>query len=203
LYVLCGYLSVCFDERLLTFPPLQLMEAMDVLQRQVDDYENEIRSLKDFKSPGRSSRNAARTPSRRTTGLTGHADRSPHRGDDIASSGALEATVFRPALQKALLDAAKWKSMSMASALGDLSPLQVPLASGAQAGQGDSSADNLLELTTALCSYRRVKATTTLIDLTKRGKTPRMQLRESNERKAAAVDRVQSLVYQCQSRTLY
>jgi len=173
-----------------------LTEAMDVLQRQVDEYENEIRSLKDFKSPGRAkNRTPRRVPS-------SGSDSSPYNrqsvgAEDITKTGALEAAIFRPALQRALQDAARWKAASMASNLASLPPLPAPI------GLSTSGNDiDMLELTSALCNYRAVKADTKLIDLTKRNKTPRLQLREMNEKKNAAVQRVQSLVNEFQGRAL-
>lgn len=188
--------SVCYDFQSNSsfFLLSQLTEAMDVLQRQVDEYENEIRSLKDFKSPGRAkNRTPRRVPS-------SGSDSSPYNrssvgAEDITKTGALEAAIFRPALQRALQDAARWKAASMASNLASLPPLPVPIGLS-------TSGNDMLELTAALCNYRAVKANTKLIDLTKRDKTPRLQLREMNEKRNAAVQRVQSLVNEFQGRAL-
>jgi len=175
-----------------------LTEAVDVLTQQVDEYENEIRALKDFKSPGKGSRN--RTPRRAITSV---ADASPYlrSGSDEPSSstGALEATLFRPALQKALRDAAKWKAAAISKSLLDLPPLPVP-PGYEKGGAMESASTDLMELTAALASCRLEKSAVTLVDLTRRDKTPRMQLRESNARIAMANERLESVVRRCAGR---
>src|SRR3569832_146785 len=99
---------------------------MDVLHRQVDEYENEIRALKDFKSPGKSGRLRG-TPRR---ALTSVADVSPYgRGitdETNMNTGVLEATLFRPALQRALKEAAIWKASAVGESLANLPPLPSP-----------------------------------------------------------------------------
>merc|ERR1712032_1581166 len=108
-----------------------LMEAMDVLQRQVDEYENEIRLLKDMKTP---KKGPHRTP-RRTMGTDYANDRRLGIRDvdetqsvvSSAAVGALEAALFRPALNSALRDASKWKGKAVKSTLLELPPLSVSL----------------------------------------------------------------------------
>jgi len=102
----------------------QLTEAMDVLHRQVEDYESEIRFLKDAKSPG--ARVRSRTPRRTFTAdlreRSGSVDSLPGMVAD-GSTGAFEAALFRPALQAARRDAAQWKAKATISTLLDLPPL--------------------------------------------------------------------------------
>jgi dynactin 1 len=168
-----------------------LMEAVDVMQRQVDEYENEIRVMKDFKSPGKGTK--GRGAPRR--GLATMSDSSPYRQEENQiNAGALEAALFRPALQEALENAAKWKAASMASSLAALTPLPMPLA----LANSDGVNDHMLELTSALSNYRLVKASTTLVDLTRTDKSGNMQLREIYQKKSAASDRVKSIVMRCQ-----
>lgn len=111
-----------------------LMEAMDVLQRQVDEYENEIRLLKDMKTPKKGASRAGR----RSVGVSDYStDRrlANSRGDaeetqsvvSSAAVGALEAALFRPALNSALRDAAKWKGKAIKSTLLELPPLSVSI----------------------------------------------------------------------------
>lgn len=180
--------------RLFFFP--QLTEALEVVQRQVDEYENEIRALKDFKSPGKGARN--RTPARRA--ITSVSDVSPYmRGsveEPAMNTVALEATLFRPALQKAILEAATWKAEAMSKVMLDLPPLPSTSALG-------SVSEDLMELTSAQANSLVTKASVTLVDLTRRDKTPRMQLRETNSRVVAATDRLQSVVRRCEARTFH
>jgi hypothetical protein len=121
---------------------------MDVMQREVEMYENEIRALKDQKTPKRPGTVTRGTP--RRTGATGVDFSSPHpmgiptpggnsvtigggggggggvglAGDEFyGNTGVLEATLFRPALQNALREANRWKAATVASALVNLEPL--------------------------------------------------------------------------------
>ena len=152
-----------------------------MLQRQVDEYESEIRALKDFKTPTKRGQQGSRTP---------HTSRTPRRalssGSDLASPrpGAddtptsdysLEATLFRPALQQALRESWKWKAAATSIALSDLPPLPVPF--GALSGNKD--ADDLIQLTSALSAARLQKASIKMVDLRSTEKTPRAQFQET------------------------
>jgi hypothetical protein len=184
-----------------------LTEAVDVMQRQVDEYENEIRVLKDFKSPTKRGQGGNRTPRRSMTSVT---DLSPHgRGsaeEAQVSSGALEAALFRPALQKALQEAAHWKAATTASSIFDLPPL--PMLSGSRnVGEerksddfSEAVFDTLQQLSSALSSNRLEKASVRIVDLTNREKSPRFQLREHAARKAAASERLETLVLRSRGR---
>ena len=146
---------------------------MDVLQRQVDEYENEIRVLKDFKAPKRGAP-GGRGPRRALTSVNDLA--SPKAGgqeDNTATGISLEATLFRPALQQALRESWKWKALATSSTLSRLTPLPgpFPLETGRQ--------DDLHQLTCALSDVRMKKASVKLVDLTNSQKTPRQQLQES------------------------
>lgn len=182
---------------------LQLMEAMDVMQRQVDEYEDEIRVLKDFKSPKRGGGN--RTPRR---SLTSVADLSSPRASGgteemQVSSGALEAALFRPALQNALQEAAHWKATATASSILNLPPLPVvsPASTASTTGRSDEAFNSLQQLSSALSSYRLEKASVKIVDLTNRNKSPRVQLREISARKAAAAERLETIVLRSRGRT--
>jgi hypothetical protein len=113
-----------------------------VLHRQVDDYEREIRTLKEGKmrarTPGR--RNA--TPLRSASPFDArYGSSTKGRGRDvspgsygggavtsasIAKAAMLEAALFRPALRSARSDAAMWKSKAIANTIFNLPPLHVP-----------------------------------------------------------------------------
>lgn len=166
------------------------------MQRQVDEYENEIRLLKDFKSPTKRGQGGNRTPRRSMTTV---ADLSPHgRGnveDAQVSSGALEAALFRPALHKALKEAAHWKAATTASSIFDLPPL--PMLFGSRDVEERNS---LQQLSSALSSYRLEKASVRIVDLTNREKSPRVQLREHAARKTAASARLETLVLRSRGR---
>ena len=172
---------------------------MDVMQREIEMYENEIRALKDFKSPGKKGKG---TPRRSASDIG-----SPNpRGsmEDPLNASALEATLFRPALQQALEEAARWKASATASAIMDLPPLPLQMTPSVaeQDGlmKGALSSDDWIRLTAAVSSVRLQKASLTLVDLTDTSKTPRAQLRELKAKTAAADRRLESVVMQCRGR---
>jgi hypothetical protein len=179
---------------------------MDVLQHQVDEYENEIRVLKDFKSPtGKRGQGSNRTPRR---SLTSSADFASPRGntDDMqVSTGALEATLFRPALQRALQEASHWKAASTASSLFDLPPLRTLSSSSTEKSKSGDTVEPfecLLQFSSALSSYRMEKASVTIVDLMNRDKSPRTQLREHAARKDMASERLETIVLRYHGRGL-
>lgn len=181
-----------------------LTEAMDVLQRQVDEYENEIRALKDFKSPKRGG-GPRGSPRRAITSIADLA--SSGRGGGIeepavlANTGALEATMFRPALQNALRDAARWKTVAVASALADLPPLPFTYTASSSnelLGHGiESAASEAIQLDSALSTYRLAMASVKLVDLTNPMKSPRQQLRESKAFSQVATQNLEFAVNRC------
>jgi dynactin 1 len=180
---------------------------MDVLNRQVGEYENEIRALKDFKSPSKGSRSRA-TPRRAVTSVADTVS-SPHGRAQAVSeeaeiySGALEATLFRPSLQRALKDAAFWKASVVRESLSNLPALPVAKSLKVLDDQESENGDDLVELTLALADYRIAMASTSLVDLTRKDKTPRAQLRESTATKQAASQRLHAVLRRYQGQSFY
>jgi len=188
-----------------------LTEAMDVVNRQVEEYESEIRFLKDTKTP--QGKRAMRTPRRVIS------DIGDRRGsnDDLqslstsVSTGVFEAALFRPALAAARRDAAQWKAKATISTLLELPPLMVP-GSASTSAAGSSSAvqsspppsggaeeekssedfvDPLYQLSSAMSDYRLQAASIKVVDLSNPGgRTPRSHFFETMNRKAAAADRL-------------
>ena len=179
-----------------------LSEAMDVLNLQVEEYENEIRALKDFKSPSKASRSRA-TPRRALTSVADSVT-SPYgrvAADEAeSSSGALEATLFRPALQRAVKESAYWRGCVVRESLAFLPPLPPVNALRAIDSDEKKDAGEFMELTLALADYRVEIASTSLVDLTRRDKAPKVQLRESLARKQSASQRLHAVVRRCQAR---
>jgi len=180
---------------------LQLTEAMEVMQREIEMYENEIRALTTMKSPGKKGKG---TPRRSMSDINSP---NPRGGamEDLQNTSALEATLFRPALQQALQDAARWKASATATAIMNLPPLpslQTVPSLGGELGtaNADASSDDWIRLTAAVSSARLQKASLTVINLTDTSKTPRAQLRALKAKKAAADQRLESIVMQCQGR---
>jgi hypothetical protein len=167
---------------------------MDVMHRQVEEYESEIRFLKDAKTPkGRS-----RTPRR---SYAEHIREHSRSGDDLqslaseGSVGAFEAALFRPALQAARRDAAQWKAKATISTLLELPPLHVTGFAVAEKGEekvSDEDTNPLLELSSALAFYRTETASVKVVDITqpKEGKSSRSCLHESMMRKASAANQL-------------
>lgn len=178
-----------------------LSEAMDVLQRQVDEYENEIRVLKDFKSPKRGGAAARGTPRRSMTsvGDFGSPQSRMMVEEKQTSTGALEATLFRPALQQALEESAYWKKTTVESLL-DLPPLPMPTPE--ESKMSDERADDLHQLNTALHDYRFELASIKIVDLTRKDKSPREQLRENKARASAVTLRLESVLRHCRGKAM-
>lgn len=167
---------------------------MDVLHHQVEEYESEIRFLKDTKSPNKS---RSRTP-RRTFGAE-HLRETSRSGDALQSmsgeinSGAFEAALFRPALQAARRDAAHWKAKSTISTFLELPPLNVPvLKDGGEEKTADEDLSPLFQLSSALANYRQQTASMKVVDLTKprAGPSPRAELYSMVKQKASAAHRL-------------
>ena len=164
---------------------------MDVLHRQVEEYESEIRFLKDTKSPSKS---MARGPRR---SYTSDALRESRSGGDLqaitseAHAGAFEAALFRPALQAARRDAAHWRTKATISTLLELPPLTVPkLEEEKSADDGDYDMSPFLQLSSALANYRTQVASIKVVDLTKPSASPRAELYSMLRKKAAAAQQL-------------
>jgi hypothetical protein len=169
-------------------PKLQLTEAMDVLHQQVEEYENEIRFRKDFKSPKSAQRNS-RT-SRASPFSPGLSTGAGKLGEDVqdaspATVGALEAALLRPALQAARRDASMYKAQSFAAALSSLPPLPgaFTVSGNAEESQEPESAETLQTLSTSLSRARSLarleKASISIVDLRKTNKASRFALMDS------------------------
>jgi dynactin 1 len=173
-----------------------LTEAMDVVQRQVDEYENEIRALKDFKSPKRAGATRG-TPRRSVTSSGDFGSPGPRSAveEKQTSTGMLEATIFRPALQQALEESARWKT-SVALSLLDIPPLPMPK----ERKMVDEATNDLHQLSTAIADYRLELASIKLVDLTRKDKTPREQLRENKLRSHAVTMNLESVLHRCRGR---
>jgi len=166
---------------------------MEVLQREVEMYENEIRSLKDFKSPKRTSVSGRSTPVRSNVGSG--APSNPRVPDDAHSTLSLEATLFRPALQQALQEVAHWNAVATGATMLNLPPLPtLPFVSTAGGTTLSSQSDESMLFSSAVAKSRIEKASIRLVDLTNKEKSPRMQLREMKAQRAAISDRLETIV---------
>jgi len=159
---------------------------MDVLHRQVEEYESEIRFLKDAKSPAK-----GRTP-RRSFAPERERVRS---SEDLQAMGseaqsvAFEAALFRPALQAARRDAAHWKAKATISTLLELPPLNVPkIQQEEEKTPDDDDISPIFELSSALSNYLSQTASIKVVDVTKTSSTvsPRAELYSMVMKKASA-----------------
>jgi hypothetical protein len=162
---------------------------MDVLHRQVEEYEGEIRFIKDAKSP---TKGRSRTPRR---SYVDHL--RENSGDNLqnmaseTSVGAFEAALFRPALQAARKDAAQWKAKATISTLLELPPLHVHAATNSSEEKtADEDFSPFMQLSSALSHYRMEAASIKVIDLSKLtpGKSSRSCLYETMMKKASAAN---------------
>jgi hypothetical protein len=168
-----------------------LEEAMDVLHRQVEEYENEIRLLRDSKTPSKGPR--SRTPRRTFAPESSIRDRSRsnenlHGLEDDGHLGAFEAALFRPALLAARKDAAQWKARATINTLLELPPLNVRVDSGEEKVAEDEDDNPLMQLSSALSYYQNETASVRIVDISK--PRVRMQLHQMKIKKAAASEQL-------------
>ena len=160
---------------------------MDVLQRQVDEYENEIRALKDFKSPTGRRGAQGRAPRRALTSVNDLSATNESIEEALSTTLSLEATLFRPALQQALRETWKWKAAASSSALSNLSPLPGPFSTETKFD------DDLSQLSAALRDVRMKKASVKLVDLANTKMSPSLQLQESRAASLTASRKLETL----------
>ncbi|KAL3923589.1 MAG: hypothetical protein SGILL_001569 [Bacillariaceae sp.] len=162
-----------------------LEEAMDVLHRQVEEYENEIRMMRDSKTPSKGVRRTrAFTPDKSL--------RDRNRSNENLSGmmeegnlGAFEAALFRPALLAARKDAAQWKAKATIEKLLSLPPLNVSMSRGEDEEKEEEKEKNpMLELSAGLAHYQEELASVRLVDISK--PNVRMQLHAMKMRTATA-----------------
>lgn len=176
-----------------------LTETIDVLQSQVDEYEKEIRSLKDQKSKS-SRRSAPGSASKKGVGpendynLSSLGISSPHKKSSMQDSPTtknallLESTLFRPALKDALSDASWWKAKVISEKLDTMPPLNASFHSHV------SNQQNHLIL--ACADYRRAKTSMNILSLkSSKAKTDirRDTMLEHNLRISAALKRCENI----------
>ena len=200
-----------------------LQEALDVMQQQANEYEKEIKSLKEKSKPSRGVRTAGgrSTPKKApmdleaTLNQLGQASNSKTASsssrDVLLESISLETALFRPALGSAVQSANLWKAKAMGSALSKLSPLNVSTAAQSLPSatydiddpkalddlfSKDSNVQNhaqiLNELALAKNEARSVKASFSIVDLSKSDVSSRAQLNEEQQKERMAEMRLQN-----------
>lgn len=168
-----------------------LQEALDVMQQQADEYEKEIKSLKDKSRTPRVARQTSGriTPQKQSSSLDldlfGSATKpgGASSRDIMLESISLETALFRPALASATQSASYWKAQSMGSALSKLPPLNVRLKSHQVKGCAQ-------EVILARNEVRLAKASVSIVDLSKTDISPRNQLNEQKQKELTAESRL-------------
>jgi len=171
-----------------------LNEAMEVLQSQVDEYEKEIRSLKDPQK-NKINRKGAPGSARKNTILEtdfslssiglGNSQNAPQENN--LRAGIVEAALFRPALRSARADASIWKSKAIADTLLKLPPLSA--VSKFPNSEISSQREKLL---LASSEVRRRKANVTILELGV-DNSARLRLREERRKTALAINRLEDV----------
>jgi len=175
-----------------------LQEAVDVMQQQADEYEKEIKSLKDKSRPSRGVRTAGGrvTPKKSPMDLEATLNQLSSASKSTANSSSrdvllesisLETALFRPALGTAVQSANFWKTKAMGSALSKLSPLNVPTSEKVQTVDAKNETQLLNELALAQNEARSTKASFSIVDLSNKGNvSSRDQLIEEQQKEEMA-----------------
>jgi len=178
-----------------------LKEALSVMEQQADEYENQIRLLKDKNPKARSRMRQSVTPKKSidieaTVSTGSKSSGMASSRDALLETISLETALFRPALSSATQSANYWKAKAMESALSKLTPLNVatkamPSSMGQKREEWSRSAK---ELDLARDQLRLAKATFSIADLSKSNESARVQLGKERQKEMAAEARLHSVV---------
>eukprot|EP00984_Skeletonema_dohrnii_P002936 scaffold1004_cov120-Skeletonema_dohrnii-CCMP3373.AAC.2 len=182
-----------------------LKEALSVMEQQAEEYENQIRLLKDKNPKARSRMRQSVTPKKSidfeaTIGQLGTGSKSAGTSsrDALLETISLETALFRPALTSVTQSATYWKAKAMESALSKLTPLNVatkttspvPSSINQKRDEWSHSAD---EMDLARNELRLAKATFGIVDLSKSNESARVQLSKERRKEMAAAARLHSV----------
>ena len=169
-----------------------LNQALEATQSQIDEYEREIRSLKEQKSRGGSSRSNRRTSLDTDFSLASLGISSPSKSRQEATvfSLSLESAFFRPALRDALSDASIWKAKTLSDKVSQLSPL-----SDMSSTFRKDLTNNSRQLNLAFSEVRLAKASIGLVKLDRNATGSYIQSLLDNERAkvTSAMNRLESI----------
>jgi dynactin 1 len=182
-----------------------LQEAVEVMEQQADEYQREIRALKEKSRTPRVSRQTSGriTPKKSTSAVDleatinqfGSANKAvvASSRDLMLESISLETALFRPALASATKSASYWRAQSVGHALSKLTPLNMQTRS-----QPDK--DSIEEVDLARNAVRLAKASFSLAEISNTGVLTRSQLNDLKQSERLAMSRLmdatQSLVTQ-------
>jgi len=169
-----------------------LNEAMEVVQSQVDEYEKEIRLLKDpqrgrgRRTPG-SSKKSSTTESLFSPSKFGSSQKGYVQSDVV--TGAVEAAIFRPALHSARSDASVCKSKIIADMLMKLPPLS----GNVEAEVMSNMKTQKHQLFIASAELRRRKASISVVDINGTDLNSRNRFKEERQMTTLALERLQEV----------
>lgn len=170
-----------------------LNEAMEVLQTQVDEYEQEIKTLKEPQKgknrrghPG-STRKSVSLESDFSISNLGTGKNQKSSSHDI-TSGLIEAALYRPALRSAKTEASICKAKSIMDSLMTLPPL-----SNNMNGKVSELSIQRRRLMKAGADLRMKKASISIIDITNDNRITRQSLNEQRRNTKLAVDKLKSI----------
>ena len=170
-----------------------LNEAMEVVQGQADEYEREIRSLKDQKSksvrlPGSARKGASLETDFSLSSLGISSPQKLRQDSGRSQLGSVEAALFRPALRSALSNASMWKSKAILNKIVELPPL-----SGMSKSYKHTDLMNeSRQLSLACAKVRDVKARVGIVKL-EGSSSPRALLAEERRKAAVVFQRLDSI----------
>ena len=169
-----------------------LNEAMEVVQSQVDEYEKEIRLLKDpqrgrgRRTPG-SSKKSSTTESIFSPSKVGSSQKGYVPSDVV--TGAVEAAIFRPALHSARSDASVCKSKTVADMLMKLPPLL----GNVEAEVMSNMKTQKHKLFIASAELRRRKSSISVVDINGTDLNSRIRFKEERQMTTLAMERLQEV----------
>ena len=165
----------------------ELNEALEVLQTQVEEYEKEIRSLKNPQKGKHRRGQTRKAPS--PLPPPDFSNTAPKASSqDIRSGGLIETALFRPALRSARSDASVWKSKSIADALMKLPPL----IQNSRVENNSDAKTQRQKLLMASAELRRRKANVSIIDLDiTKASSSRNPIREERQKASLAIKKLQ------------
>ncbi|KAL3821819.1 hypothetical protein ACHAXA_003321 [Cyclostephanos tholiformis] len=181
-----------------------LQEALDVMQKQGEEYEKEIRSLKDksrLRTAGgsraiskASSMDLEATPNQFGQ-VSGSKSAGPTSRDVLLESVSLETALFRPALNSALQTSVYWKSKAVGAAISNLAPLNVKTGINARTGLDNlylrrNETDFMNEIFLAKSECRLVLSSLTIADLSNNYTSARAYFNFEQEKKRTVEQRL-------------
>ena len=170
-----------------------LNEAMEVLQTQVDEYEQEIKTLKEPQKgksrrghPGSARKSVTLESDFSLSNLRGGNNQKSSSHD--IKSGLIEAALYRPALRSAKSEASMCKAKFIMDSLMTLPPLSNNIS-----GKVSELSIQRRQLMKVGAELRMKKASISIIDITNNNSIARQSVNEQRRNTKLAVDKLKSI----------